>query len=229
MAWRPEAGKHIEVRFYCWHAASSQIGINTVRFEIRVATDPGLILESRDLCGEISNEAAPLYKALLDSSAKYAGCSMQDFPGRQTIADWSKNGAGNGTVVGTDVPTQASGLLSLRTNLAKRSGRGRLYIPFPSIASCDADSLPNTAYVEALDDLGSWIQGPLALSVGPDNIPVVLYGEIVNVPKKRKIDDPPTPPQVFKVIEKTFGVKKWATQRRRGSYGRKNDLPAELT
>lgn len=221
MAWLPRAGDLIECRFYCWHAGSSQIGINTVKFRIATvgpSTPPGQPLESRDLATAISARVAPKYKALLDSSAEYLGLSMQVWPSRAVIADWTKEGAGAGTVVGNDAPTQASGLISLRTNLAGGSGRGRIYPPFPSVTSNGADALPIAGYVTALDELAGVFLGPEAFVVDPDLIDVSLWGFLA-----KKVPEP-----VVKDLTNAFGVRKWATQRRRGSFGRKNEIPSEL-
>lgn len=219
MAWVPQAGDNIEVRAYCWHAGSSQIGINTLRYRIAIVVPGVAPLESRDLCAAISDKLAPKYKALLDSSATYLGISMQIWPSRAVVADWSKEGAGAGLVVGNDCPTQASGLISLRTNVAGPKGRGRIYPPFPSVTSNGADALPVADYVTALNELSDLVVGPENVLAGPDLISVTYYGFIA----------PNVPEPVKKDVTRAFGVRKWATQRRRGSFGRRNEIPSELT
>jgi len=216
--WLPTAGDRVELRIYCYATAQQQIGINTVRMKIDTigpTVDP---IRSDDLNAALSAFFAPSYKALLDSSCVYLGTSMQLFPQRTFVADWSKEGAGAGSVVGNDAPAQVSGLITLRTNYAKRSGRGRLYIPFPSVTSNDTTGIPTNAYMVLLNQLAELFDSPIPLLVGPDTVAVTLHCEIDNA----------NGTGIEKAVVLSEGVQKWATQRRRGSYGQKNQIPPLL-
>lgn len=217
MSFQVNVGDRIEVRFYCYHDAAKQEGVNTVRFTIASAT-PGGPMDSDDLAVAIANQYAANFKALLDSSARYAGLSLQDFPSRTFVPSFTTTGAGAGTVVGNDCPTQASGLVTLRTNYAGPSGRGRIYIPFPSVTSNDTAGVPTAAYKILLDQLAEELEGPVPLVVGVGLVDVLVYPIICNAAGSG----------VEKRVTNASGVLKWATQRRRGSYGRLNLLPAEL-
>lgn len=214
-SWDVTADMKLEVRHYCWCAGSSQLGINTVRIRFG-SFIPGGPVDAVDFADAYATAIAPYYKAVLDSSCTFAGVSIQDFPTRLNIAVFSKDGAGAGLVAGNDAPSQASGLISFRTMLAGRKGRGRIYVPFPSVTSNGADGLPITAYTDALGELADTFIGPEPLTVGTTSI--AYFGVIV--------DDKGV--GAYKDIAQVIAQKKWATQRRRGSYGRKNELPLAL-
>lgn len=216
--WNPVAGNKIELRLYCWHAGAAQLAINTLRMIIDVVGPGPSSLRSDDLCDALSTYFSTAYKAVLDSSCTYAGASLQLFPQRSFVSDWSKEGAGAGTVVGNDCPTQASGLITLRTNYAKRTGRGRVYIPFPSVTSNDTNGLPTAGYMTNLQTLANLMEGPVPVLVGPDLLAVTLSPVICNAQDTG----------ILKPITDSIAVQKWATQRRRGSYGRVNSLPPLL-
>lgn len=215
MAFPIAVGEKLELRIYCWNNGAKQLGINTVRLRVASAT-PGGPIDSQELSEELSGMLAPLYKDLLDSSCEYLGISIQDFPYRLWYPEYSNNAQGAGLVVGNDAPSQASGLISFRTLYGKPSGRGRIYIPFPSVTSNGADGLPITDYVEDLQVLANFFAANIPVALTTQS--VVLVGIIAN-----SVGSGPT-----KDITNAIGVKKWATQRRRGSYGRQNVVPTEL-
>lgn len=217
MSFDLNVGDKMEVRFYCFHDASQQLGVNTVRFAIASAT-PGGPINSDDMADALDTQYAANFKACLDSSARYAGLSVQDFPLRQMVPSFNNDGAGAGTVAGNDAPTQASGLITLRTKYAGPSGRGRIYVPFPSVTSNDTTGVPTAAYKVLLDSLAGELVGPVSLVVGAGLVDVLVYPIICNAGGTG----------IEKRVLTASGVLKWATQRRRGSYGRKNSLPAEL-
>lgn len=209
------AGDRIEVRFYCWCEGAKQLGINTVRFLIATAT-PGGPIDSQDFSEALSDNVAVLYKAVLDTSCKYLGLSVQDFPARTWYPDFSNSSQGFGSVAGNDAPSQVSGLISFKTQYGKPSGRGRIYVPFPSVTSNGADGLPTTAYLDELQVLASLFESTITVTMSSQ---IVTMNAIVT-------NSTGTGPTKF--INKATAVQKWATQRRRGSYGRLNTIPTEL-
>lgn len=215
MAFPIAVGEKLEMRIYCWNNGAKQLGINTVRLRVASAT-PGGPIDSQELSESLSTSIAPMYKDLLDSSCEYLGLSLQDFPYRLWYPEYSNASQGPGLIVGNDAPSQASGLVSFRTLYGKPSGRGRIYIPFPSVTSNGADGLPIDDYVEDLQVLGSYFSANITATTSTQAI--VLVAIIAN-----STGSGPT-----KDIINGIGVKKWATQRRRGSYGRQNVVPTEL-
>jgi hypothetical protein len=122
-------------------------------------------------------------------------------------------GNGFGDNAGDALPRQTSGIISLVTALGGRKNRGRVYVPFPSETDNAIAGHPTAGYVTALGDLAAILTGPY-IGVGAggntnDLQPVILH----------RVDGSVTP--ITGHFERSF----WATQRRRGDFGRPNTGP----
>ncbi|MCJ7620358.1 MAG: hypothetical protein MUP64_09100, partial [Anaerolineae bacterium] len=97
----------------------------------------------------------------------------------------------------------------------RRKG-GRMYIPFPGEGDNDATSLPSAAYVARLATHATGVLNTLTVGVTFTAIPVVqaitYVGGVLILGATRTITE-------------VRSSDRWATQRRRGSYGRKNISP----
>jgi hypothetical protein len=156
---------------------------------------------------------AATWKNAMSNEATYRGVMVKRiFPLPPTVDSFTIASAGLGAVVGTALPKQTSGVVSLRTANAGRAFRGRAYIPFPSEVDNIANGLPQAAYNTALVNIGiallltkSVVNGPTSETWTP-----VLYHRLSNT------TDPLTA-----AIARNF----WATQRRRGDFGAQNLSP----
>jgi hypothetical protein len=110
---------------------------------------------------------SPLYQALLPAVATYRGTGVQYIgPGAERVEAVSTSGLTVGSNESEPLPTQVAGLISLRTNLAGRANRGRVYIPFPYEDASDGPSQPNATYLLALDSMATAIVTPLVVGTG---------------------------------------------------------------
>lgn len=199
-----------------WFQAGEQVAVNTIWY--RIADMAGIITDV-DLLNHIIGVAAwpTAWKALLSDDAIYRGFQMgRAYPKPPTRPNHTIVGAGSGSVVGEILPRQVSGIISFQTDFAGPKFRGRLYIPFPSEASSEAVlGTPVASYVTALDTLAALLVAGFAVAPGGGNsctMAHVIY---------HRDNEPPT----YDLVREGFGREKWATQKRRGSYGQPNVAP----
>jgi hypothetical protein len=127
-----------------------------------------------------------------------------------------------GLVVGASLPLQVSGLISLKTDLATRRGRGRIYVPFPSASQSGTAGGASQAYVDNLVILKEMMIGDRGMIGGGADITwrPVIFGR-----RRDATIDQPALPEIFVEVKSGTALGKWATQRRRGAYGRANVPP----
>lgn len=202
-----------------------QVGLTIFRYYVsNVGT--GAVLD-QDVCTWFTSYATgpmvpAIFKAGLCVNVDYLGLSVQiTGPNRRPLV-WTVAGIGNGSIVASVLPTQTSGLISKYTNTATRHGRGRNYWPFP----CDADKVagasdsPTPAYVTYLQGICNVmypLPWPMVIEAAPGNS-IEVTGMVYNPRVSATLPN-------FYPIVKTVPRAKWATQRRRGDYGRLNSTP----
>lgn len=157
----------------------------------------------------------PVMKPLISTLTTYRGVGVRKrFPLplgslSSTIANLA---AGTGSA--SLLPRQVSGIITARTALAGKSYRGRLYIPFPGTGDLDGTILakPIASYQTRLNALGAALLPGFTAGVGGNTnsfAPVIFS-------KKLSASTP---------ITQFLGQLLWATQRRRGGFGRPNPPP----
>lgn len=206
---------HFEFRIYCYHVLAKQLSVNAFKFRVFDMTG-GETVDAGDLASAMSDVIAEPYKTILDSGANYLGVSIQDFPLRTFTPAYSKTGQGAGLIVGADLPTQTCGLITWKTLLSGGKGRGRTYLAFPSSEDNTSTGGPDAGYVTAANALGALMLPPWVVIVGALSVTVVM--QITNKDGSNG----------YKNVISRNASNKWATQRRRGSYGRLNEIPSEL-
>ena len=122
-----------------------------------------------------------------------------------------------GTGGATSLPKQTCGLASIKTALAGRRYRGRMYLPFPSVTMDTGDGVPTAGYQVNVVNAVTVMLSVNNITVGgrTANWNTVL----VHKAGKTPIPASPTPITTF-VIDGG-----WATQRKRGYFGRINESP----
>lgn len=120
--------------------------------------------------------------------------------------------AGPGTAGAGLLPPQTSGLISFYSAVLGKTGQGRMYVPFPSLASGQADGTATAAYTTALNNLGTVMIQNVVAANGPVQaiLRPVLY---------KPGGDPPR----FLISQTPHDG--FATQRKRGAYGKTNTPP----
>jgi hypothetical protein len=129
-------------------------------------------------------------------------------------------GNGVGTAGAVHLPKQTCGLISYVDGLSGRAHRGRMYVPFPSSADNVADGVPTVGYVVNLGALLTALLVPIIVvgAGGNTTIQPGLY-------HRAKVGPPPVPQSITILSGPPTPSTLWATQRRRGDYGRPNRAP----
>jgi hypothetical protein len=163
-----------------------------------------------DVAYGIYNAVTTAIQVLTAIPTKFLGVKVSP----RELTSVRQPGIATGTDVGSDGPTpgpkQASGIIHIATDRAGPSGRGRMYVPFPSAEAPDIDGTPTIGYVNNLDTLAGAI-----FAGGPWDGPA---GNGVDASQG-----------VWHIEDDTFtlsftgkGRKLFATQKRRGDFGRVN-------
>lgn len=198
------------VRMYC--RDNDQVGINVMHYRVTAVAGGGP--SDQDIADVFASAGFTLLPPLLNNNAEFRGASVQFiYPGPLGAETFSKNPA-FGTAGATSLPRQTSGLLSVRTALGGRKNRGRIYIPFPATADDTGDGLATAGYQSNL--LAYWA-GIVNPSIGVLGVTCTLMFGVFHR-STNTIND-----QVARIAYRL-----WATQRRRGSFGRPNVLPLPL-
>jgi hypothetical protein len=209
MSFNAQTGNIIEHRTYT--VLGNQTSINV--FHWFVASQVGLGSTEVNLGATLAGLFAGPYKALLTNQASYYGLGIQKvYPVPISTSFYLATGAGPGTAGINASGRQLAGFLKKSTNTADRHGRGRLYIPFPSTGDISALGQPTGAYFVRATALAVLYQTGFTAGAGgntSDLIPCIFDRQTgFHIP-----------------ITLVSAVQLWATQRRRGDFGRVNAPP----
>lgn len=202
-------GDILQTTFVC--VAGSQVGLN-VRHYRSIASVGGAVGVDQ-FANALFDDFDTAYITLLSDQATFHGVFVQKiFPLPMGMPAMSAQAALTGLLTGDLLPRQVAGLISLRTDFSGRRFRGRVYVPFASEASNEVDSSPNAAQLANLAILATQflqevtvIQGPATETIAP----VIWHRDL----------------GTSDFIRTAMVHDAWATQRRRGSFGRPNEIP----
>jgi len=220
MATTLTVGDYIRVRVWTRVLAESQAAVNSLWYI--VAAVGGTPATDLDVATQLDTSIAPGYKPLLSADAEYRGVQAQitqvvpPYRAKNAVQE-SNSHAGVGTGGTSLLPSQTCGLGRFATDLAGRQARGRMYYAFPSQASDTGLGVPNTTYIAALASLTGFFAAGVAISVTGRT--ATLLRVLIHQPNKAGVTLPPSPVQSSSVSSL------WATQRKRGNFGRHNDSP----
>lgn len=206
------SGTLLEIQLWC--SDFEQASVNT--FHYAVTETPGGIVTDQDVANDfdsIFGDGLTGIKPILYNSALYRGTQVRVIgPQPPPIAVFSTtlSGVGTGGAIGT--PRQATGLTSWRTNFTGSKYRGRTYWPFAPAADDVSFGAPSAAYVIALNQIADELIGKVTVTAGGDTAHIQF-----GVRQRRTVNVIP--------ITSRFTAQKWATQKRRSSYGRANTAP----
>lgn len=196
------------------HDSTDQAGL--VGFRVRTnyligagATDEGVV-------DKLSGVWGPRLKFFFTTDTQYMGATLRRLfgVGAQPITRFSVSGSGAGTEALPTLPLQTAGLLSFATDTGGKKYRGRCYIPFVarSYQTSSTSGDPSVAFQTQMETIGAAVVAGDTIIVGGATISVE-YG-------LHPVGDP--------VWSKYTSYKyhdRWATQRRRGSFGKQNPFP----
>ncbi len=213
-------GQYVQLRIWTQMPSALQAGVNSCWYIVgAVGGSPST---DQDFATYMDSVIGPVYKPLLNNSADYRGCQViihspvPPFPA-QTIPVSSVAAAGAGTGGVIPMPKQTAALLKFKTMRPGPSGRGRIYIAFPPQAGDSGGGTVDPAYGALIVALGGVIGVGIALSAGGRTATMVRA--LVHGINKADIYPPASP------VESYQAEAYWATQRRRGSFGRQNFSP----
>jgi len=198
-----------EIKNYC--VSGDQIGINVRHFIVNTLSLGGLT--DQEIADNFGSLAKSVYRPWMPVTARWLGVTVTNittppFPS-PTI---STTPGGDGTATGDALPTQNAGIIHLKSALGGRHGRGRVYVPFGAEVWNSSQGLVNTPGGILLDAIRALWGEALLLSVG-------LRATGLQPAIRNRTTNALTP-----ITVSTFDTR-WATQRRRGGFGRQNPVP----
>lgn len=204
------ANDRLEVRFHCQDV--EQGSINTIFYRVVAVTGAVTDLDAAALFDAAIGSNIPPF---INTEASYLGCTVRianrlPLP----IAQRSTGAADDGQASGLPLPRQSCGLISFRTAVAGPGGRGRWFMPFPAASSNAAQGKPSGGYAASLATFGLLLKNTIA-------IPALVGGgsaDIAFVLWSRKH-------ATMRAIEDIQASPIWATQRKRGAFGKPNTSP----
>lgn len=210
-------GDVYRVRTICYTA--TQIAINSTYWLSTNSTGAGAL--PADIATAFDTLFAPVYKNWMSSAAKWRGVDVQKqvtprpVPEFQIVNDAAGNGSAN------MLPTQVSGVIGWKTLIAGRHNRGRIYPGFVDALFADAAGSLTAGGVAVLAPIAAaYGTQPVVTTVAPagtDTFRLCVRSVTVAVP----------PPNLVAYTPVVTGIPRtrFATQRRRGQFGRTNVLP----
>lgn len=199
-------GDFVQLRVYC--SAGNQVAVNVFHYYCEGIS--GGSASDTAFAAAVADALPGLYKDVMSEHARYEGIQVQIIAPVRRPEVSNITGNAVGAVTGDLMPPQTCGLLSLRTGVASRSKRGRLYIPFPPETRNGSDGKPSLTQLGDYGDLADFFTTEIVAGTLPDTAtltPVVLS----------RVNG--TPENIDTILVRSA----WATQRRR-SFLRKPDV-----
>jgi hypothetical protein len=203
------------VKFSVWCTDGNQAAVNTFYYAINASAGSGC--SDLEAAHEFEILMAPLYKVNLNNNAIFNGVQCQILrAGNKFIAQQSIALTGAGTGGAVSLPRQCAGLISWKTDKAGQKNRGRTYLPFFSSSSDVGDGSMNAGTQTNVLAVATTALAIGTLGTGGNTSHFALslkHGAPKNV---QPLADP--------IINGTVKPQ-WATQRKRGFFGRPNVSP----
>ena len=157
-----------------------------------------------------------LLQPLLTTGVLLQGIRYVPVPNTDRIAPIYSNAiaaVGNGGAIA--LPKQATALCRFKADVLGKSGENRIYIPFPPAFGNETTGELTVGYIGLLIDLATFLSQPQVC-----NSTTGAAGQIIpTLNVKHGVFAAPQP------IASGIAGRAWATQRRRGDYGRTNKSP----
>lgn len=201
----------------CSQPTNLQVSLNTLYW--KTVAETGIGATTLEVATALDVILAPLYKAVMPATSFYRGTSAQYLVPPINVPQFSIANQGVGVASGNNLPMQASGIVSLRTGLSGVRWRGRIYVGFPPASFADATGAMTAAAGVAYEALATALRAGFTAGIvgNQSTLALALRTEVVpnTVPKT----------YVYNRILFTQVPVRFATQRRRGQFGRVNNLP----
>lgn len=189
----------------------TQLAVLRRVYKVHIAVGAGVTFT--DVAADFSAAQATMYKNLIANTASFRGVRVRRiWPANLDAWGQFTGDAGAGISGPNSLPLQSAGLITFGGAEIGRKGEGRQYVPFPASLDNDASGRPTAGYLTALGVLGANIVSDRTVTVGANSVSLwhINFNRIVHT---------------FKLLPNVVRVGGWATQKRRGDYGRANRLP----
>lgn len=189
----------------------NQAGIN--RFHVAVSGVIGGTINDGNLATYFDDLLAPLYKLIFSTTTNYYGVKVtRKVPAPTAIPQVAIANSGVGTASGTLMAPTLSALVQMFTQRIGKTGRGRLFVPFPT-SEQTVIGIPNAAYIVNVLAIATQVSVVQSLIIGAESVVLtpVITGKLVTSP--------------IYAITSVDVAPWWVSQHRRGNYGRQNVLP----
>lgn len=207
---KPVAFDHVQVRVVCY--TPTQISVNVLDYVVR---SPVITLGAtlQEMANALANTFNPDYAAFMPSVARFRGVSVQDLSTPVSVPYTNVAHDTPGTNGATLAPTQTAGIIKKRTLSGGRKNQGRIYIGFPSQANIAASGGMNGAGLALLVNIRDTIDVSQTIvgAGGTTTLDLVVWHR--------------GGPFDYTLVSTMEPEDAWATQRRRGQYGRLNSVP----
>jgi hypothetical protein len=203
----------VKIRVGCYMGGISQAAWNTGYMVATAVAGAGG--SDLDLAVSLDTGFTAVYPPLLNNEAGYNGtsCQIVNTAGKATgTVQQSTAGAAVGTAGATALAPQTCGLFRRQTAFPKQAGRGRCYVPFPSTAHDQGAGVTTGAYQTLLQALAAVWAAPVTVGAGGNTSTLTWILKPAGIGLTRTLTGYTT----------SIG---WATQRRRGYFGRLNREP----
>jgi len=198
------------IQITTWCQADDQAGLNVFHYRVTAVSSVGSNSTSNLAAGLQSAGLPAAMKAALSSKAYYKGMLVRRLYTDLSVDIGDATGGGQGTVSGDMLPRQICGFIRKQSDVPGRRLSGRFYMPFPGEGSNDPDSIPTETYQGLLQDIATILVSTRTWGTGGSAEPVIW--------------DRNTPANT-RTYSTTRVAARWATQRRRGSFGKTNISP----
>jgi len=200
----------VEIRICCY--TPTQIALNVLHYLcLAVSAAPP---DYAMVAAAFDTLMAANYKNIIGSSASYRGVTAKRLTSIQSIPYPAIGGAGPGTS-GTMCPTQAAGVITIRTRFGGSGYRGRIFVPFIGSVYLTPGGGPTTTLQTLMANIAVAMGPQITVSGGAGSSCILQQ-----VIRKRGGIMTADPQVIGYTVQPKFG-----TQRRRGQYGQPNVLP----
>jgi hypothetical protein len=188
-----------------------QVGYNELHAQVTANVGTGAT--DAQIAAVASAAWAAIYVPWLYSTFSYRGTVVQQISPARMNAVTSIAGQAAGTGTGGALPTQLAGLVSMTSTIPGRKGHGRMYVSFPAdnmmvVLTGVLSAAGQTLLTNAQSVLNTpWTAG------GGGNTTTLSYGVY-----SKKLPG-------FGTLLSTVNSTVFATQRRRGAFGKVNNEP----
>lgn len=204
-------GDLFELSAFCYY--QGQAGINVTHIACTFTDTSNL--DMQDLVDDYEITLRPLYAAILPLSATFRGCTLRRIRSAKSATFYSSHTGTVGTVDEDTLPTQLAPIIKLTANVAGRRGRGRLYLPFPPVTANVLGSVAPGYVADAQDIADAY--NTVRVHNDVDTIHVNHFSMAI-----RHANAPGSTDDTWDLVQTATALDKFATQRRRGRYGKPN-------